>query len=401
MRKVAVIACGWVLGLGGCAATHTEPGEIGPMPPGWTCSGDPEAWKTQDGELFIAKPGTGGWLRTRAMYRDVEVELEFKVPPGGNSGVALRASAVGDPAFSGLEVQILDDAAHEGLKPDQYCGSVYNAIPREDRAVRPAGEWNTLRIVLVGPRLNVWLNGRQIHSGARLDGRGYMHDPSRPCPLDTRLPVGYVALQDHGDAVRFRNISVRELSKEQDPGGWIDLFNGRDLTGFTKRGGGTWSVEEGVLVGRDGPGHLFTDLLFTDFEFRAMVKVNERGNSGMYFRVRPKASDPETWPDGYEAQVDHQDPKNFTGCIYDRAWPGKGSGVRGAVSRDGAWFDYRVRAVGDRVQTWVNGVAMVDTSLRDFRDGHIAFQTHHTGNEIMYKDIQWRALSGVGTPRLP
>lgn len=180
------------------------------------------------------------------------------------------------------------------------------------------------------------------------------------------------------------------LTPEEEAAGWVLLLNGKDTTGWHQRGGGTWTVEDGVLVGRDGPGHLFTDRTYADLELRAMVRVNARGNSGIYFRTYPFKENPDTWPNGYEAQVDHHDPKNFTGVIYDRAWPAE---IRAPITRDGEWFEYRIRAVGNHIQTWINGTAMVDARLDQFAEGHIALQTHHQGNRIEYRDVKLLDLS--------
>lgn len=353
---------------------------------GWTTAGNISAWKAVDGELHIDKAaGNGWWLRTVKQYRDFDLRLEFNVPKGGNSGVGIRGSTTGDPAFTGFEVQIFD--SHGQQPAVNVCGAVYGAIAPASVACKPAGEWNEYRILLVGDTLNVWLNGAQIHKDEKLDDRGFVHDPKNKSPLRDRLTTGHIALQDHGDPVRFRNLRIKDLSPDPDTGGWVPLFNGRDTTGWFAKGGGTWKVEDGTLVGRDGPGHLFSEAKFADLDLRAHVKVNTRGNGGLYFRTVPRPEDPNTWPLGYEAQVDQHDPKNFTGCIYDKAWGPK------LITRDNAWIDYRIRAVGDSIQTWINGVPMVNAKLADFRDGHIALQTHHQGNIIMWKDIAVRDLT--------
>lgn len=120
---------------------------------GWVSSGDSDAWGVKDGEIVTLKPGRGGWLRTDRMYRDFEITLEFWMPEGGNSGVGLRGSSGGDPAFTGFEVQILDTAGEEpGLR---NCGSIYEAVAPSAMAVNPAGEWSTYRIRLVGDTLDV------------------------------------------------------------------------------------------------------------------------------------------------------------------------------------------------------------------------------------------------------
>ncbi|HYE02955.1 MAG TPA: family 16 glycoside hydrolase [Phycisphaerales bacterium] len=358
---------------------------------GWTTSGDPEAWAAREGELVVVKPGAGWWLRTERMYRDFELALDFLVPANGNSGVGLRGSSGGDPAFTGMEVQIFD--SHGKPPADNQAGAVYNAIAPESQAVRPAGEWNTYRIRLVGDTLDVWLNGQHVQRAQKLDDRGYVHKPENRSPLRDRLTTGFISLQDHGDAVRFRNLKIRDLSPDPDSGGWRPLI-GKDLAGWTKRGAGEWKVEEatGTLVGSDGPGHLYTTETFTDLELRALVRVNAKGNSGIYVRATPPRDNPDTWPVGYEAQIDNHDPKNFTGVVYGRAYP---AGITAPLTRDEAWFDYRVLAMGDTVRTWINGVPMVDATLTELADGHVALQAHHAGNRIEYRDLAVRPPRGA------
>ena len=74
--------------------------------------------------------------------------------------------------------------------------------------------------------------------------------------------------------------------------------------------------------------------------------------------------------------------KNYTGSLYNRALGAK------LITRDNAWFDYRVRAVGDHIQTWINGVPMTDSRQTDFSTGFIALQTHHAGNRIEWRDLR-------------
>ncbi|MFU8829778.1 MAG: DUF1080 domain-containing protein, partial [Phycisphaerales bacterium] len=119
---------------------------------GWVASGDQDAWGVTDGELVTTRPGRGGWLRTDRMYRDFELELDFWMPEGGNSGVGLRGSSGGDPAFTGFEVQILDT---HGEEPNvRNCGSIYEAVAPASMAVKEPGNWNTYRIKLVGDTLD-------------------------------------------------------------------------------------------------------------------------------------------------------------------------------------------------------------------------------------------------------
>ncbi len=394
MRKLILASIASLTAL--ASAQQAGPGWVelfnGDNLEGWTASGDLAAWGVEGGELVIQNPGQGWWLRTDKTYRDFELVLDFNVSEGANSGLGLRGSAHGDPAFTGLELQIYDNFGDE---PDvNTCGAIYNAIAPATNAVRPAGEWNSYRVRLVGDTLDVWLNGEHIQRGQKLDDRGFFRSRDQKLPLRDRYSTGYISLQDHGQEVRYRNIRIKDLSPDPDAGGYRPLFDGKTTDGWFARGGGTWTIgqrdlEGGAVIGRDGPGHLFSDKTFGDFELRAFAKVNTRGNSGLYFRTVPNADNPDSWPTGYEAQVDQHDPKNFTGCVYDRAWP---ENADGPITRDDAWFDYRIRAVGDRVQTWINGVPMVDARLSDFDEGHFALQTHHRGNEIMYRDVRVRVI---------
>tara|TARA_R110002096_G_scaffold173781_10_gene349165 strand:+ start:125530 stop:126720 length:1191 start_codon:yes stop_codon:yes gene_type:complete len=349
---------------------------------GWACEGNLDAWGVVDGELVTLKPGEGWWIRTDKMYRDFELKLDFWMPEGGNSGVGVRGSSNGDPAFTGFEVQILDTFGEEPA--DHTCGSVYTAITASKMAVKPAGQWNSYKIRVVGDTVDVTLNGVKVLDDEVLDDRGYYRSPENPLPLKDRATTGYISLQDHGHPFRFKNIKIKDLSVDPEPDGMVALIDD-GLKGWFAEDKAEWTNEGGSLVGRKGPGHLFTKREYTDFEMRAMVKVNERGNSGMYFHVTPNPDPNNPWPNGYEAQVDNHDPKNFTGVIYDKAWPADHTGP---ITRDNAWFDYRIRVEGDWIRTWINGEAMVDTHLSEFDRGHLAVQGHHDVNVIEYRDIR-------------
>jgi len=367
---------------------------------GWTPTGNAIAWVVEDG-MIQCRPGGGGWLRSIDQYRDFELFADFKIGKGGNSGLAIRASSTSDPAFTGMELQIYDTFGQAPKKGD--CGAVYNAIAPKVQAVKPAGEWNTYHVLIRGDVLNVWLNDTQVQVDEKLDGRGIVHSDEDKSPLNTRVKSGYIALQDHGDGAYFKNIRVRPINvhpldrapKAGEPR-WVDLFNGRDLAGWSPRGEAHWSVEDGVLVGRDGAGHLYSDGVYTDFELRAKVWIIKQGNSGLYFRANPPKDNPDSWPDGYEAQVDHHDPKNFTGSLYARAWPKK------LITGEENWFDYNVRCVGRHITLAINGQTMLETDQDEFASGHIALQGHNPGSEVRWRDIQIRPLDqpiGGKSPR--
>lgn len=357
---------------------------------GWTPTGNAVAWGVADGNIEC-RPGGGGWLRTVDQYRDFELLLDFKIGENGNSGLGIRASSTGDPAFTGMELQIYDSFGDEPVR--NGCGAVYNAIAPRTQAVKEPGQWNTYRVLLVDDVINVWLNDQHIHVDEKLDGRGIVHREEDKSPLQSRIKSGYIAMQDHGNGAYFRNIKIRPidvhpLDRIPDAGEsqWTDIFNGRNLDGWHVRGDGKWSVEGGVLVGRDGVSHLYSDGEYENFELRAKTWINKKGNSGLYFRANPPQNNPDSWPDGYEAQIDHNDPKNFTGSLYAKAWPEK------LITREEEWFDYNVRCVGNDIWIAINGQTMLKTSRDEFDAGHIALQGHHPGSEVRWRDIQIRPL---------
>src|SRR5262249_31905325 len=179
---------------------------------GWkVAGGKTEVWGAEKGLIYV-NGGGGGWLMTEKEYADFELRLEYKIPPKGNSGVALRSPLQGNPAYAGMEIQILDDpwyknpANYKGLKPTQLTGSIYDVVPPSKEAIRPAGEWNRMRIVAKGRKVMVELNGTVVVD-ADLDqhkDRVKQH----PGLLRER---GHLGLQSHDGRVEFRNLYVKPL----------------------------------------------------------------------------------------------------------------------------------------------------------------------------------------------
>ena len=174
---------------------------------------------------------------------------------------------------------------------------------------------------------------------------------------------------------------------------WISLFNGKDLTGWTPHGKATWSVENGVLVGIGGMGHIYTDATCSDLEFKGMFRISEMGskaNSGLYFRANPPADNVDGFPRGYEAQIcNNQDA--YTGWLWK---PGKPTGKATALlTKDGEWFRYRIRAVGEHIQFWINDQLVMTYDDAEFKSGHFAIQGHNPGMKIEAKDLLYRDLS--------
>jgi 3-keto-disaccharide hydrolase len=178
---------------------------------GWKVNegGKMDKWGVDKGVLYVQGAG-GGWLMTEKEYGDFELQVEFKIPEKGNSGVALRSPMKGDPAYVGMEIQILDDAWHKknlkDLKPVQLTGSIYGVVPPSKDANKPIGEWNKYVITAKGRKVTIELNGVKIVD-ANLDD----HKDQFEAHSGLKAEKGHLGLQSHSERVEFRNIYVKEL----------------------------------------------------------------------------------------------------------------------------------------------------------------------------------------------
>src|SRR5690606_19636849 len=120
-----------------------------------------QSWRVEVG-LLVCTGAKGTWLRSREQYGDFNLRFEYKLKPGGNSGIYVRVPADGaHREGGGVEVQLLDDAAerYRDIKPGQFGGSVYLVAPATQHVSRPAGEWNTMEINCRGTSYRITHNG--------------------------------------------------------------------------------------------------------------------------------------------------------------------------------------------------------------------------------------------------
>lgn len=174
-------------------------------------------WSVQDGTIHHPAKAGGGDIITRETFSDFELSLQWKAAPAGNSGIIYRCTE--DHQWSwetGIEMQLLDDAAHPDAKrPETSAGALYAIAAPAFDVVRPAGEWNSARIVARGTRIEHWLNGIKV---VDIDAAGDAYKAARLRSKWKNVPTmgsvarGHIALQDHGDAVWFRDIMIRELN---------------------------------------------------------------------------------------------------------------------------------------------------------------------------------------------
>ena len=181
---------------------------------GWEeIGGEKKTWGVEDGILYTDGTKGGGWLSTAREYGDFVLELEFKVPVNGNSGVFIRAPRTGNPAFEGSEIQVLDDYGpmyvEMNLKPYQYTGSLYSTEAPRRRVSKPAGEWQKMRIYTQGRVVRVTLNDVLV----TIANQDEHPDKLEEHPGLKRYE-GYIGLQNHESRLDYRNIRIREVAHD-------------------------------------------------------------------------------------------------------------------------------------------------------------------------------------------
>lgn len=161
--------------------------------------------------IYPDKGGSGN-LFTEKEYANFNFRFEFKLTPGANNGLGIRAPKEGDAAYKGIELQILDNTAdkYKDLHEYQYHGSVYGVIPAKRGFLKPVGEWNEQEVIVTGDTIKVILNGEIIVDGnIKVARKGGTLDGKKHPGLKKKK--GYIGFLGHGDVVRFRNIKIKEL----------------------------------------------------------------------------------------------------------------------------------------------------------------------------------------------
>jgi hypothetical protein len=178
---------------------------------------EPGAWYVRDGAL--TKVQSTDDIITREQFGDFELALDWKLSPGGNAGIFYRATEEYDhPYWSGPEYQLLDDAKHpDGRNRLTSAGAAYALYPSPAGIVKPAGEWNSTRILVKGAHVEHWLNGTKLLEyelwspdwEAKVKASKFGEWPNYG-----RAKRGYISIQgDHEGELQLRNIRIRELTQ--------------------------------------------------------------------------------------------------------------------------------------------------------------------------------------------
>jgi Domain of Unknown Function (DUF1080) len=324
-------------------------------------------WKVQDG--VIVNDGQGVYLTTDKDYGDIELLVDWKIGPQGDSGVYLRATP---------QVQIWDftEPRYASMGADKGSGGLWNNSPgaagRDPlvRADNPVGQWNTFRIIQVGARTTIYLNDKLIVDHAILENYW-----KRSVPIPARGPV---QLQTHDHELLWRNISIREIPADEanqilakhGSSGFQPIFNGQDLTGWAGPIE-NYEVKDGALRCKpDEGGTIYFNKELTNFMARVEFKLPPGGNNGLAIRYPGKGDtayhgmcELQILDDGHPKYGKSLDARQAHGSAY-----GMVAAARGYLRPIGEWNFEEVTVQGSKIKVELNGTIILDTDLSNVKE---------------------------------
>ena len=374
-----------------------------------------KGWKSENGELSIAKEGGGGDIITVDQFADFDLAFDFKLGPKANSGIMFRVAETDGPSYmTGPEYQLLEDATYGAKPTDAHaCGALYDLYPpAEGKTMKPQGEWNEGRIWIHNGVIQHWLNGKKIVEVHAFEDTGAA-TPEWAAKIaaskfkDAKgfgvLPKGFIAVQDHGDTeLSLRNMRIRSLDTRANERA---LYNGKDLTGWVafvpdlidkkEDPAQVWSVQDGILVCRGNPiGYIRTKEKFTNYILRVEWRFNpvtkKAGNSGVLLRM---VGEDKVWPKSVEAQLQSGSAGDFWNIdeVKMTVDPARTSGrntkkTHGAEFPIGQWNEYEIIVNHSDVILNVNGEELNRATNVEEVPGYICLQSE--GAEIHFRSVR-------------
>ena len=364
-----------------------------------------QSWHVVDGCIQAKGDGSdaSGYIVTDKVFENFELYWEWKLSKGGNSGMlyhVVERPQFKVPYVTGPEYQLIDEPNFEiALEPWQRLGVDYAMyLPDTTKMkVNPYGEWNNSKIVFDNGHVEHWLNGEKILEFEAWTDDWFARKNSgkwENAPEYGLATKGVMCLQDHGYPASFRNIKVKELPRKTKE---VELFNGKDLTGWDVYGTEKWYVQDGLLVCESGPdkqyGYLATREYYDDFDLTVEFKQEADGNSGVFIRSFVEDG---VKVNGWQVEVA---PKGLhTGSIYEsygRGWLVKNDADKESVLKERDWNTMRILVQGNKVTSWLNGVEMVtiDDEVIGKGQGRIALQIHDGGGiKVLWRNLKLKTL---------
>ena len=366
------------LGGDGFQAPETEQGFVslfdGRTLAGWSVQeGPPSAFRVVDGAIVVdEKANFPAWLRTDRRYENFDFRCEFFLKGWMNSGVYLHAPEHGRNIWVGMKINLFHQPDAEPRA--ESVGSIFPLIAPRAMNVRNQGEWNSLRILMDWPRLQVWMNDTLVQD----------LDVESVPELRHRLRRGYLGFESLSYPIRFRNIRVRELPDQEK---WDVLYDAAADLGKWQVSSGTPTFEArgGVLRG-DGNGQLATRETYRDFVLHLYIRGAQYHNGGVMFRSLPVTQGRRG--QSYEIQLHDVEGAHYsTGSLY--------SFKRAIYPRivPEQWFLLQLIVQGRTCLVRINGENVLEyDGLQNLEAGRIELQAHAPGRWIEYKQIRIRRL---------
>ncbi len=357
------------------AAAQTAPAEVslfdGKSLDGWTVQQGPEsAFYVNDGAIVVSESGNfPTWLRSARQYENFDFRAEFYIRGWIDSGIYIHAPEHGRNSWEGVQVKIFHQA-DEQPKPNSM-GSLFPLVAPKLVNVKSRGEWNSIRIRMDWPQLEVWTNDQHVQD---------VNLESLP-EFRYRLRRGYLGLASLSYPIRFRNLRVQELAGKEK---WDVLYEQpSDFEKWTVNGKPNFQALGPALRG-DGLGYLMTRELYRDFEMRAYVRGMPAHNGGFLFRTEGKGSDGKH----YEIQLHDVEEAHYpTGSLYHYK-----RAIYPKISSE-EWYPFHLIVQGKRCIVRINGDTVVDYDQLDrLEEGHIELQAHRNGYWTEYKDMRIKRL---------
>lgn len=358
-------------------------------------------WIVQDGALV--NDGHGVFLTTDKEFGDIELLIDYKTVPKADSGIYLR----GTP-----QVQIWDSTEQEkfNIGANKGSGGLWNSTAGAagkdplELADKPFGEWNSFRIVQVGARTSVWLNGKHVVDHAIMEN---FWDRAQPL-----FAKGVIQLQTHGGEIQWRNLFVREIGaeeannwlRERDQAQYTSLFNGKDLDGW-KGAVDSYEVVDGAIRCKEKHGGvLHTSDEYADFSVRLEFLVPPGTNNGLAIRY-PGEGDT-AYVGMCELQVLDNDAEKYA-KLDPRQYHGSAYGMiaakRGYLRDAGEWNYQHVTVKGSTIRVELNGTEILNGDLsqvtefmadkphpgKDRKQGYFGFAGHN--DPVLFRGIEIRA----------